>query len=203
MGSTGQRDVPGVARRAGALAVYRQRFREGRTYSLPAYALGSLLHHRFSSAGAVARLRGRPAPVIEAGEGEIHVGHVGLYPGVQLRCAPGASIRIGDGTYLNRNTLIYAEQEVSIGERVMIAWNVIITDTPGFGERPGLTESQSVHIGDGAWIGAKAVIVAGARVGAHAVVAAGAVVDGVVEEGAIVAVRPARQLGVLPGGEDV
>jgi len=189
-----------VVRRAGALEVYREHLRNGRRYSLPAYVLGSLLRHRCASAGAVARLRGWPGPRIEQGEGEIHVGAVGLYPGVHLKCAPGGVIRIGDGTYLNRNTRVYAEQEVSIGADAMIAWDVIITDTSGFGERPGVGEVEPVHVGDRAWIGAKAVLVAGARIGDGAVVAAGAVVDHEVEPGAIVTARAARKIFDLEGG---
>ncbi len=189
--------VPAGRRRTGALTAYREHFAEGRRYSLPAYAMGALLRHRATSAGAVARLRGRPAPVIDTGRGEIHLGDVGLYPGVRLTTAPGARITVGDGTYLNRNTLVYAEQEVSIGAGAMIAWDVIITDTPGFGERPGTGEPQPVSIGDGAWIGAKAVIVAGARIGAGAVVAAGAIVDRPVEPGAVVTAKPARPILVL------
>lgn len=187
----------GSSRKAGALQAYRAHFAQGRRYSLPAYALGSLLRRRCSSAGALARLRGRPAPAIEAGEGEIHLGDVGLYPGVRLRTTPGARITIGNGTYLNRNTHVYAETEVRIGEGAMIAWDVIITDTPGFGECPGVGESTPVSIGDGAWIGAKAVILAGAEIGAGAVVAAGAVVDHPVEPGAIVATSPARAVFTL------
>jgi acetyltransferase-like isoleucine patch superfamily enzyme len=74
---------------------------------------------------------------------------------------------------------------------------VIITDTSGYGECPGVGERRPVFIGDGAWIGAKAVIVAGARIGEGAVIAAGAVVDHIVEPGAIVAARPARPVLVL------
>ncbi len=182
----------------GALGIYRRHFALGRRYSLPSYALGALLRSRCTTAGAIARLRGRPTPVIDTGGGEIHLGDVGLYPGVQLRAIPGATIRIGDGTYVNRNTLVYAEREVSIGKQAMIAWDVIITDTPGHGECPGVGDAQPVVIGDGAWIGAKAVIVAGARIGAGAVVAAGAVVSGIVEPGAIVTAKPARAIHVLP-----
>lgn len=183
--------------RSGVLQVYRKHFAAGRRYSLPAYGLGALLRPRCTSAGALARLRGRPAPVIRNDGGEIHLGDVGLYPGVRLTTTPGARITVGDGTYLNRNTMVYAEREVHIGKGAMIAWDVIITDTPGFGECPGTGESQPVFIGDGAWIGAKAVLLAGARIGEGAVVAAGAVVDHIVEPGAIVAARPARPVLVL------
>ena len=38
-----------AGRVAGALSVYRNRFRQGRQYSVPAYALGALLRKRFTT----------------------------------------------------------------------------------------------------------------------------------------------------------
>lgn len=182
---------------------YRRRFAEGRTYSLPAYLLGATLHHRFDRAGAVAWLRGLPRPAVHAVDGTIEVGDVALYPGVRLSAVAGGRISIGDGTYLNRNTLVHAERAVTIGRDAMIAWDVVITDTPGFGDRPGTGEARPVTIGDRAWIGAKAVILAGASIGEGAVVAAGAVVSGPVPPGAIVAGQGARAVRTLRSPEHV
>jgi len=169
-------------------------------YSWRAYLLGSLLRRRCTAAGALARLRGRPAPQIDGQRGDVRLGDdVGLYPGVRLQCLPGARLSIGSGSYLNRNTLVHVEREVQIGADVMVAWDVIISDTQGFGARPGTGAVRPVRIGDGVWIGAKAVVLGGADIGRGAVIAAGAVVDGRVAPGAIVAARPARQIAVLPG----
>ena len=98
-----------------ALATYRRHFADGRRYGLPAYALGATLRGRCASAGALAVPRGLPLPRFEQGRGRIELGDVGLYPGVRLHTEPGARIVVGDGTYLNRNTLVWAAQEVAIG----------------------------------------------------------------------------------------
>ncbi|GJM21589.1 MAG: hypothetical protein DHS20C15_15040 [Planctomycetota bacterium] len=202
-----------------ALATYRKHFADGRRYGLPAYALGATQRRHCSEAGALAVPRGLPLPRFEQGKGRIELGDVGLYPGVRLHTEPGARLAVGNGSYLNRNTLVWAAQEVVIGCEAMIAWDVIISDTDGFGEfldpadarwlasrrepdSRGVSRThqalarraRAVRIGDGAWIGAKAMILAGADIGDGAVIAAGAVVRERVEPGAIVAAEPARPL---------
>jgi putative colanic acid biosynthesis acetyltransferase WcaF len=52
-----------------------------------------------------------------------------------------------------------------------------------------------IDIGDGAWICADAFVGPGTKVGRHAVVGARAVVVRDVEDGAIVAGNPAREIG--------
>lgn len=178
----------------GALHCYRRLLAEDRRYSLPAYALGATLRRRFSEAGAVAWVQGAPAPTIRPGSGRIEVGDIGLYPGVKLVCADGGRITIGDGTYLNRDTLVYARESVTIGRDAMVSWGTIITDTEGFGEREGVGRVAPVTIGDRAWIGCRVVILAGADIGEGAVVAAGAVVSGRVEPGAIAVGPGAREI---------
>jgi hypothetical protein len=110
---------------SGALSCYRRQLALGRRYSLPAYAMGATLRHRFTRAGALAWVGGLPTPSVHAGAGTIVAGDIGLYPGVKLACEPGAHIEIGDGTYLNRRTLVHARRRVTIGCETMIAWDVI------------------------------------------------------------------------------
>jgi len=57
---------------------------------------------------------------------------------------------------------------------------------------------KPVEIGDGAWVGARVIILPGVRIGARAVVAAGAVVTRDVPSGVIVGGIPARPLKKSP-----
>jgi acetyltransferase-like isoleucine patch superfamily enzyme len=177
-----------------AITVYKKRYSEGKVYSHLAYMLGAWLRRKFTDAGAVAWLRGPPVPEIKAKGGSIVVGDVGIYPGVRMVCRPGARIKIDNGTYINRNTLLYAEKEITIGANAMISWDVIITDTDGFGEKGNPGGARPVRIGDGTWIGSKAIILGGADIGDGAIIAGGSVVSGAVNPGAIVVSRPAKEL---------
>jgi acetyltransferase-like isoleucine patch superfamily enzyme len=74
--------------------------------------------------------------------------------------------------------------------------------TPGSpGGREPAGSAATIVIGDDAWVGTRAVILAGARLGTGVIVGAGAVVDFEVPPYAIVAGNPARVVGwARPGG---
>jgi len=108
-------------------------------------------------------------------------------------------VEIGNRVSLNRGVEIYPSYRT--GHRVVIGNNVRIgpnarflaaghdVDDPGFRETGG-----DIVVGDNAWIGAGALLLAGVRVGDGAVVAAGSVVTRDVPDDAIVAGSPARVL---------
>jgi len=162
-----------------------------RNYSPVAYLAGWLLRRRFSAAGPVAAPRGWPLPRVEPGGGAIEAGHVGLYPGVQLSCLGRGRIAIGDGTYLNRSTRVYAGREVRIGRNCMIAWENVITDTDGV-DFDADTVAGPLVVEDRVWIGARCVIAGALTIGEGAIVAANSLVTGDVPPRAVVAGRPAR-----------
>lgn len=164
-----------------------------RNYSPLAYLSGYLLHRRFTAAGAVAAPRGWPLPRVEAGNGTIEAGHVGLYPGVLLTCLGRGRISVGDGSYLNRCTRVYAGREVRIGRNCMIAWENVITDTDGVSFDVRAVQGPLV-IGDQVWIGARCVIAGALTIGNGAIVAANSLVTSDVPARAVVAGRPAKVL---------
>jgi acetyltransferase-like isoleucine patch superfamily enzyme len=109
-----------------------------------------------------------------------------FYSGVRLEVGRGARLTIGNGTFLNRNVEIVAWREVTIGERCMIGWDVVILDTdqhalPGRG-----MNNLPVRIGNGVWIGARAMVLKGVVIGDGAIIGAGAIVTNDVLAGAIV-----------------
>jgi acetyltransferase-like isoleucine patch superfamily enzyme len=154
---------------------------------------------RFQRAGRLFVSAGWPLPSIDNQGGRIELGNnCGLFPGVRLECWAGATIRVGDGTYLNRGTEIVAAQSVTIGRDCKIARDVIVMDTDQH-ELPGTgLQVASVEIGDRVWIGARAIVLKGVHIGHDAVVAAGAIVTHDVPSHAVVAGVPARMVRMLP-----
>jgi acetyltransferase-like isoleucine patch superfamily enzyme len=93
----------------------------------------------------------------------------------------GARIRIGDDNYFNRNLFLDACGLIEIGNENQFGPDVYVTDSnhrhgPGIvGKREGMDVGR-VKIGNGCWIGAKAVILKDVELGDRCVVGAGAVV---------------------------
>lgn len=89
-------------------------------------------------------------------------------------------ISIGRGTFVNRQAFLDGSDEIRIGARCQIGMQVmILTGSHEIGT-PAQRGSGSVHepvtIGDGVWVGARAMILPGVTIGNGAVIAAGAVV---------------------------
>jgi acetyltransferase-like isoleucine patch superfamily enzyme len=151
----------------------RRRLQKG---GLPGHLLGIYLRRSFQRAGIIVVAPGLPFPAVDNRGGTIEVGNCGFFSGVRLECWAGALIRIGTGTYLNRNVEIVSAQSVTIGRDCMVARDVIIMDNdqhlvPG----RGLT-ARPVTIEDRVWIGARAIILKGVTVGHDSIIGAGAIV---------------------------
>jgi acetyltransferase-like isoleucine patch superfamily enzyme len=114
-------------------------------------------------------------------------------PGVCIVVAAGATVSIGDGTFVNAESQILAKSRVSIGQGCAIAWQVQIVDYNGHSiEQSGNPDAAPVAIGDHVWIASRASVLAGVTVGEGAIIAAGAVVVRDVPARAMVAGVPAR-----------
>ena len=153
---------------------------------LSEYIWGLALRRKLTSGGLIAVASGWPKPRVTNRGGEIHVQNCAFFPGVRLEVWEGGRIVIGNGTYLNRNTEIIAQQEVRIGRDCMIAWDVVIMDTNMHGMNGGPPRAKPVIIGDGVCIGCRALILKGVCIGDHAVIGAGAIVTHDVPPGGIV-----------------
>jgi acetyltransferase-like isoleucine patch superfamily enzyme len=133
---------------------------------------------------------------IELGEGS------SLQKGGWLYCVGidggTASLKIGRGCDLGYNNHISAVRQVSIGDHVLTASNVYISDnTHGYEDvsRPIMHQpvrfKKAVSIGSGTWIGENACVI-GASVGRNCVIGANSVVTDDVPDYCVAVGAPAR-----------
>lgn len=125
--------------------------------------------------------------------------------GAQVIVGRGAyvdhGVRIGDRCKLQNYALVYAPAQ--LGDGVFVGPGAILTndthpravDPDGTRKDADDWEPEQIVVGDGASIGAGAVVVAGVSIGAWALIGAGAVVTADVPAHALVVGVPARQVG--------
>ena len=101
-------------------------------------------------------------------------------------------IRIGDRAFINCGTVLLSVLEVTIGDDVALANEVYVMDSNSHGVEGRPHVEAPVRIGDGTWVGARAMILPGVTIGKRVVVAAGAVVTRDVPDDVLVAGNPAR-----------
>jgi maltose O-acetyltransferase len=121
---------------------------------------------------------------------------------VRERCYfGGPDITIGRAAYVNTGVFFDGTDAVVVGARAHLGMQaMILTGGHDLGPahcRAGDITPAPVHIEEGAWIGARAVLMPGVRVGAGAVVAAGAVVTSDCGAGGLYGGVPARLLRQL------
>jgi acetyltransferase-like isoleucine patch superfamily enzyme len=132
---------------------------------------------------------------IKIGKGVIIKSHVHLCP-----CNNNAVLSVGDRTTIGFYTLIYASEEIRIGDDCQIAPFVHIVDSDhGIDRNLPINQQENnslpVYIGSDVWIGTHAVILKGVTIGDGAVVAAGSVVREDVLPYTIVGGMPAKVIG--------
>ncbi len=82
------------------------------------------------------------------------------------------------GVHFELEAEIRFEDHVSVGHEVMFLTRTFDTTDPT--RRAVPNGGAPIHVGEGAWIGARSTILPGTQIGAGAVIAAGSVVSGVV-----------------------
>jgi acetyltransferase-like isoleucine patch superfamily enzyme len=110
-------------------------------------------------------------------------------------------ISIGDGTSVSGNCVISAVERVVIGENVLMARNVYIsdhahryadTDLPILAQ--GVEKVRAVHIKSGAWLGQNVVVCPGSTIGRGAVIGANSLVNQDVPDFSVAVGSPIRIL---------
>jgi acetyltransferase-like isoleucine patch superfamily enzyme len=179
--------------------------RPGRAMSLTRKALADLasvcdplfVAHALRSAADAARARRRfraagghiahGSVVVGLDRLQVEVGAV-VQTGCLLHCGGQdwsggqGGLRLGARSYVGHHCVLYGAGGLDIGADVLLGPNVTITSQGHQFESLAVPINLQPHllaavsIGDGAWVGAGAVILPGVSIGAGAIVAAGAVV---------------------------
>jgi acetyltransferase-like isoleucine patch superfamily enzyme len=159
------------------------------------YSRGFLLRRKFRSSGLI-RCVGKVT--INNYEGEIFVGNrTCFYPEVKIALVKQVGfekpiLKIGSFSSIGDRTQIHCGKRVTIGNYVLIAWevNIIENDYHSAGAKiPGI---KPITIDDEVWVGAKAIITKGVRIGKGAIIAAGSVVTKNVPPFTLVGGNPAK-----------
>ena len=132
---------------------------------------------------------------LKIGEGTL------LEPGCWLTLAPEATITIGEGCFLNRNTMLAAFEAIEIGDHVMFANGCFVGDSDHRYDDPdvpitwqGFAPRGPVRIGSNVWFGVNCVVTGGVEIGDRAVIGANSVVTQDIPAGVIAAGAPAKVL---------
>jgi maltose O-acetyltransferase len=143
-----------------------------------------------TAVGAQPTILGKPrvdATDLEIGD------HFKIWSGHRQTLITGwGRIRIGDRVFVNSGVVIMSVVEVTIGNDVAIANEAYLMDTDSHGVEGRPVKNEPVRIGDGTWIGARAIILPGVTIGRRCLVAAGAVVSRDVPDDTLVAGNPAQ-----------
>lgn len=101
-------------------------------------------------------------------------------------------IRIGDRVFVNSGAVLLAVEEIVVGDDVAFANEAYVMDSNSHGLEGRDHVQAPVRIGDGTWVGARAMVLPGVTIGSRVMVAAGAVVTRDVPDDVLVAGNPAR-----------
>ena len=120
---------------------------------------------------------------------------------------PAVGIRIGARTIVNVGCYLSGEGGLEIGDDVLIGPHAkllsaghAIDEGDVIIARNSITRAR-IAVGDGAWIGAGAIVLEGVRIGRGSVVAAGALVRQDVPDGMVAAGMPARLIRLRRSGQ--
>ena len=118
-------------------------------------------------------------------------GHVGFYPSAKV-WAPW-NLQLGSYVAIDDAVNLYSADKIIIGTKVAISREAFICTASHDITKPNRPlVTASITIGDGVWIGARAIVLPGVTIGEGAIVAAGAVVTKDVEPWAVVGGNPAK-----------
>ena len=138
------------------------------------------------------------APLVLRGVRNIHIGsQCAIYENVWLACeSDEGRIALGDNVYLGHDVHIHSVDPITIGDGCMIADGVLVSsgEHPPGNNRHIVVSSGPIFIGNRVFLGQRSMVLGGVTIGDGASVGANAVVTRDVAPGAVVAGVPARSL---------
>jgi acetyltransferase-like isoleucine patch superfamily enzyme len=160
------------------------------------------IHWELMRRGAFARwpLEGNVLEALQEERLELGDG-VLLEPGVWITAPGNARVRIGAGSFLNRNVMVASHSLVEIGEHCMLANGCFVSDANHRFDDPhkpitwqGFESKGPTRIGDNCWLGIGVVVTSGVTIGERSVIGANSVVTRDIPSHSIAAGSPARVL---------
>lgn len=113
----------------------------------------------------------------------------------RARCWQPWRLSVGTGSWIDADVNLYAVDEISIGSNAVISAEAFLcTASHDITSPTYALKTAPIHVGDMAWIGARAIVLPGITIGMGAVVAAGSVVTHDVPDWTVVAGNPAREI---------
>jgi acetyltransferase-like isoleucine patch superfamily enzyme len=147
---------------------------------------------------------GRPAI---CNQGSFHLGHGVCFRSFRTQTRidvfKDASLKIGDGCFINDGVNICCSTAITIGPHTKLADWVVFYDTDFHPIQPSEpVRSESITVGKNVWIGARAMILPGSTIGDHSVIAAGAIVRSHIPARSIAAGIPAKVIKTFTCDDD-
>ena len=148
----------------------------------------------------------------------LSIGQGSIFEGTFTAERDGTRFEIGDNTFIGSSYFVSADR-ITIGNDVLISWGCTIIDhhshSVHWSERQNdvsewyhgrkdwsMIRIAPIEIGDRAWIGFNAIVLAGIKIGEGAVVGCGSIVTRDVPPHTVVAGNPAKVIRELPRGAD-
>jgi acetyltransferase-like isoleucine patch superfamily enzyme len=185
---------------AGAIRLWGQKWRWYERNALPWNR--ARIHWQLMRRGAFARwpLEGNVLEALQ--EGRLELGEGVLFePGVWITAPGQARVKIGEGTFLNRNVMVAAQELVEIGAHCMLANGCFVSDANHRFDDPdkpitwqGFDSKGPTRIGENCWLGAGVIVTSGVTIGERCVIGANSVVTKDIEPFSIAAGSPAKVL---------
>jgi acetyltransferase-like isoleucine patch superfamily enzyme len=141
----------------------------------------------------------------------IEIGEDCLLEGTIVLYTNQSTIKIGDRTFIGKDTTLYCYDSIEIGNDIMFSWGITVIDTNAHSLKSkerindvtdwkkgaafkdwSNVSFKKVSIGNNAWIGFNSIILKGVTIGESAIVAAGSVVTKDVAPYTIVGGNPAE-----------